>query len=207
MQEIWKRVYRNIFPLKKPFKNVEEGHVIIPAFKIDTIQYYQIHDVFNTFTMRAMDALSHYEKWQMRCSREFLIDHTKAVDAILRDPKKIDIIKIAELNSVLKERLEFALPTEQLIWNFLAVAFFDENESPYKYDDKYGQDKIARWKSKTNITDFFLQVKLHLNNIIPCPDFSKSDLEMLLPMIEKIDTKHLQKVISILSFKAQSNVS
>lgn len=197
--------WKDLFRKKQPFK-VEEGHIISPAFN-DGTQYYQINDVFNTFTMRAMDALSHYEKWQMRCSREFLIDHTKAIDQIIRNPKQIDVIKIAELNNILKERLEFALPTEELIWNLMAVAYFDKNESPYKYDDKYGQEKIARWKKKHNIIDFFLLVKPRLRDMIPCPDFSRKDLETLLPMIEKIDMKHFQKVTSILLSKAPSNGS
>lgn len=208
MRATFKAVWKNIFKPKvinsHPFK-VEEGVVIKEAFIKDGIKHYQVFDIFNSFTMRAMDALSIYEQWQMRCSREFLIDHTKAIDAILRDAKKIDIIKIAELNTILKERLEWALPTEEIIWEFMAVAYFDESESPYKYDNKYGKEKIARWKKNNTIADFFLSVPFR--DLIACPDFSKQDLETLLPMIQKIDAKHLQKVTSILSSNRQNNGS
>lgn len=202
LKELYRRIARRNDTI--PFK-VEEGHVVTKAFVADGIQYYQMHDVFNTFCSRAMDALSIYEEWQMRCSREFLKLHTKAIDDILRDPKKINIIDIAELNTKLKERLEWALPTEDIIWRFMAVAYFDEKESPYKYDNKYGEEKIKRWKKGRMIDDFFLSVPIR--DLIPLPDFSKTDLNLLLTMIEQLDLKHLEFLTSKLSLDQQSRDS
>jgi hypothetical protein len=201
---ILKKLYSRIVKRNDtiPFK-IDEGHSITKAFIADGVQYYQMHDVFNTFCARAMDALSIYEEWQMRCSRDFLKLHTKAIDDILRDPKKINIIDIAELNTKLKERLDWALPTEDIIWRFMAVAYFDESESPYKYDNKYGEEKIKRWKEGRTIEDFFLFVPIR--DLIPLPDFSKADLSLLLTMIEKLDAKHLEFLTSKLSLNQQSS--
>ncbi len=80
MQKTFKALWQRIFkrPDSPPFK-LEEGHVVVKAFIKDNIQYYQLHDLFNTFTQRGMDALSVYESWNMRCNRKFLIDHTMSL--------------------------------------------------------------------------------------------------------------------------------
>lgn len=202
LKTLWQSIFQKKQPNTPPFK-LEDGHVVSKSFYKDGVQYYQLHDLFNTFTQRGMDALSVYEQWNMRCDRDFLILHTKAVDDILRDPKKINVIDISELNSKLKERLEWAIPTEEIIWKFMSVAYFDANESPYKYDNKYCDEKIKRWKLNNSIEDFFLSVPL--KDLIPCPEYSKTDLEVLLTMVEKIDQKHLGLIIGKLSSNPQNN--
>jgi len=197
----WSRRFKNIFRKKEPF-TVEEGHVIIPAFVSGGIQYYQLKDIFNTFVARAMDAFSLYEQWDQRCTRTFLLGHTKAIDAIIREPKKIDIIDIAELNNKLKERLEWAIPSEELIYKFAAVAYFDRNESPYRYDEKYGEEKIARWKKDNNIDAFFL--KMPIKDSIPSIDMSSTDLKNYLNTLNKMSRNQYEKVISILSSSPQN---
>ena len=51
---------------------VDEGHVIVPAFESDGVQYFMMKDMFNSFAGRALDAMSIYDKWTMRTSPEFL---------------------------------------------------------------------------------------------------------------------------------------
>lgn len=196
--------------MKNPFKKepkshpakLEEGHVIVPAFHDGQEQCYMLKDMFNSFCARAMDALALYEQWGMRCTADFLKLHTQAVDAILRDPKKINVMDIGELNNKLKERLEFAIPTEEIIYKFASVAYFDKHESPYKYDNKYGEEKIKRWKQNKEIDGFFLHN--HIENILPLPNFSRQDFSLLLTTISKIDSKHLDLITGILSSSPQS---
>lgn len=196
-----KQRWRNIFQKKQPFK-IEEGHVITPAFISGGVQYYQLHDIFNSFCARAMDALALYENWQMRCTITFLQAHTTAIDAILRDPKKINIMDIGDLNSKLKERLQWAIPTEELIYKFAAVAYFDESESPYKYDNSYGEQKIKRWKKENEIDGFFLA--RHIRDLIPSPDLSEADFKTLSTIVQKIDKKHFELISGHLSSSPQS---
>lgn len=182
---------------------VEEGHVIKEAFKgKDGTQYYYIKDVFNTFASRALDALAIYEQWSMRCSSEYLKEHAKAVEIATNKGRLTDV---ARLNGNLIERLNFALPTEELIYQFAAVVYFDENESPYRYDPEYGKEKIARWKSDYTIEDFFF--KIPIKELIPFPKLSKQDLKTYLKVVEKINTTHLKQLSEVLSAATQNRDS
>jgi len=195
---ILKRLWKNICKAVKRKETfpISTGCVITEAFHDGTEQCYQLHDMFNTFTRRGMDALAVYEQWNMRCSREFLLQHTKAMNAVLTS-NPVSIVKIINLNNILIERLEWPLPTEEIIWQFMAVAYFDKHESPYKYDDKYGKEKIKRWKAKGKIEDFFLSAPL--GDLIPLPQYSKGDLQDYMSMIQKMDSKQLEMVTSLLS--------
>ena len=197
----YKQQLRSLFQKKKEFK-VEEGHVITPVFISGGVQYYQLHDIFNSFCARAMDALSVYEQWGMRCTKTFLEGHVEAVKAALSDPKRINIVDIVNLNNKIKERLDWAVPSEELIWKFAAVAYFDESESPYKYDNKYGEDKIARWKKNNDIDDFFLFGRI--KGMIPCTDISDEDLKTYLNTVNKMSKLNYDQVIGILSSNPQS---
>ena len=181
---------------KHPFK-VEEGHVIYPAFFSDGIQYYYIKDTFNTFAARALDALAIYEQWQMRCSREFLIAHVQAVNKTLSDPAKINIVNLVKLNSALAERLDFAIPSEDLVWQFAAVVFFDEKESPYRYDHQYGKEKIARWRKDMKVSDFFFRTPI--GELIPLPQLSEKDLATYSKVAGMMTQKHLKQALEVLS--------
>ena len=133
---------------------VDEGHVIVPAFIANGTQYYMLRDIFNSFAGRALDAMSIYDKWQMRVTPEFMSTWLNALESTVNG-NPIKITEIANLINMMRERLNYALPTESLIWELAAVAFFDENESPYKYDPEYAKDKIAIWKKDPGLPDFF----------------------------------------------------
>ena len=182
---------------------VEEGHVIKKAFKgEDGTQYYYIKDVFNTFASRALDALAIYEQWAMRCTSEYLRDHAKAVEIAANTGKLTDV---ARLNGNLIERLNFAIPTQELIYQFAAVVYFDENESPYRYDPEYGKEKIAKWKKDLSIEDFFF--KIPIKELIPFPKLSKQDLAIYSKIVEKINTTHLKQISDIISGVRQNKGS
>lgn len=167
----------------------EEGHVIEPAFISGGVQYYMMKDMFNTYCGRGLEALDVYEQWNMRCSRQHLIDFINGVDAILSKPT-IRIQDIVVLTRSLAERLNYALPTKEIIYKFAAVAFFDEKESPYHYDEEYGKEKIERWKKEMDIEAFFLTVPIKV--MIPLPDISAQDLEPYLKVVEMLDEKESQ---------------
>ena len=183
---------------QKQFK-VDEGHVIYKAFKSGGVQYYYIKDTFNTFAMRAMDALAIYEQWQMRCTSEYLRAYVEASDAALN---KGLLTEAASLNQRMKERLDFAIPTEDIIWNFAAVVYFDENESPYKYDHEYGKEKINKWRKDMQVTDFFSRQPIKA--LIPLPELSDKDLQGYSKMVNQISQVQLKQVLSQLSPEAQS---
>lgn len=194
----WRQL--NPFKKKQPFK-VEEGHVIEKAFVSGGVQYYRMVDIFNMYAMRALDALSVYEQWQMRCSLEYLQAHKEAMKKLLSDPKQINITEIVKLYTHLDERLMLALPTEDIIWNFAAVLYFDESESPYRYDPEYGKQKIARWRKDKKVADFFF-IK-PISELIPSPGLSGDGLESYLKMVNAECQKNLKQVLDIISPEAQ----
>lgn len=185
---------------------LEEGHVVHPAFVSNGVQYYYIKDAFNTFSHRALCALDVYEKFSMRCDRTYLEALEVAMNRILSNPATINIQELVELRMRLKERLDFALPPEFIIWELAAVVFFDENESPYKYDEAYAKEKIERWKKDyENINAFFLSTPI--KELIPSPDISKVDLQDHLNTIQKINEMQLERLSSLGLSKVQNKDS
>jgi len=172
---------------------VDEGHVIRPAFVSGGVQYYQMHDIFNSFAGRALDAMAIYEKWAMRTSPEFMTAWLTALENTI-NANPIKITEVADMINVMRERINFAIPTESIIWELAAVAFFDRNESPYRYDPEYAKDKIARWKEDEGLPAFFF--KTPLKDMVSFPDLSESGLETYLKAVEAVSGKQLEKVLS-----------
>lgn len=175
----------------------ENGVVISHAFTTESGEhYYYIKDVFNTFAQRAMEALSVYDKWEMRCTRDYLLDWMMAMDKVTTST--INFHEFYKLLGELKERINFAIPSEEIIYEFAAVAYFDKNESPYKYDPEYGKQKIARWKEDGNNAQYFF-FKTPIKDLIPLPDLSENDLQTYLKAINQMDQtqrEHLSTLIS-----------
>lgn len=130
----WKKLFKKEEPPKPKVWNLEEGHVIVPAFIDRGVQYYELKDVFNTFSKRALSAIQVYDEWDMRLNRQDLLDFILAFDNILRNPKEINLTAMVQVVGMLKERVNFPVPTEDMIYKLAAVRYFDENESPYMVD-------------------------------------------------------------------------
>ena len=175
---------------------VDEGHVIVPAFESDGVQYYMMKDMFNSFAGRALDAMSIYDKWTMRTSPEFLTNWLNGLENVI-NANPIKITEVAEMINLMRERLNFAVPTDEIIWELASVAFFDRNESPYRYDEAYAKEKIERWKKDSTLPAFFF--KTPLRDIVSLPDLSEIALENYLKTIQKVDKIHIGKVLSKLS--------
>lgn len=179
---------------------VEEGHVIIPAFESGGVQYWHFADHFNMYAMRAMAAIDIYEQFQMRCTREFLMAWGTAFENVLNGTQ-IKTSDLFDLWSKLKERLNFALPPEEMIWKLASVLYFDRNESPYTYDPVYCDMKIKRWKEAGDIESFFFASPL--KDLIPLPDSSEIDLKSYLRIVDKLDGLTFSKVSMLISSDQQ----
>jgi len=175
---------------------VDEGHVIVPAFQSNGVQYYMMKDIFNSFAGRALDAMAIYEKWSMRTTPEFMRDWLQALENTI-NANPIKITEVAEMLNLMRERINFALPTESIIWELASVAFFDRNESPYRYDEAYAKEKIDRWKEDIGLPAFFF--KTPLRDMVSLPDLSEDALKSYLKTIEEVDAIQLKKVLSKLS--------
>lgn len=180
----------------KPIWQIEEGHVIEPAFISSGVQYYRLKDYFNTFSMRGLMALQVYEEWNMRMQKEHLIQFIEAFDKVINDPKQIRIGDLVKMVNMLKDRIEWVIPTSDIIYKFASVAFFDKNESPYSYDPEYCKQKIERWKEAADVSDFF--IVMQLKDMLPLPTLSEQDLQICLQVLEQaseLEMENLQRII------------
>jgi hypothetical protein len=167
---------------------------IVEAFVLDGITYYTFDDIFNIPVERAFSAIDHYNEMQQRCTRDYLISHLDAQNEILSS-KKIDITKLAQLNLNLKERLEMIFDAD-LLYKLASVVYFDSSESPYKYDYKYGIEKIRRFK-KADVDAFFL--KTPIRNYLPFKDISADDLRTYIAVGNQVNLVHLKTLSQSLS--------
>jgi hypothetical protein len=189
---------------KKPkrdwFKEYPEVR-IIPAFTLSAkdgypeTTYFEFEDPMNLTSGRGFAASSYYRELSMGCTREFLLAHTKGIDTILRDSKKIDIIEVAKLNLQLQERLTMVIDS-LTPYKVASVIYFDETEDPYSYDYGYGMKKIERWK-KENVSSFFLQTPV--KNLIPSQLWSEESLESYMKVATELDRSQYQNILDVIS--------
>ncbi len=102
-----------------------------------------------------------------------------------------------EVREQMIERLNFVVPTSDIIWRLCSVVFFDETESPYRYDPEYAKTKIAKWKASGKIYDFFLS--LRINQLIPLPELSEEDLGLYLKVVNQVSQSQLDNLLSKLT--------
>lgn len=188
-------------PQKKDwFKDYPEVRIVY-AFTSGGVDYYEFEDP-NTLTQgRGFAALNYYKELSMSCTREFLIAHTEAVDKLIRDPRKIDIIEIAKLNLQLKERLEMAVDS-LTPYKIGAVIYFDETENPFSFDYNYAVKKIEKWKQE-NVADFFLRTPLR--NLIPSTLLSEETLESYMMVARELDKAQFQNILEVISQLSSTN--
>lgn len=174
---------------------IKTTHPVDYLFTLQGIKHYRYKDISKTNCQRMFAANDYYNELSMRCSREYLLEHTKAMDAILSD-KSIDIQKVAQLNLQLKERLDM-IHESDMIYKIASVIIFDVNENPYEYDFKYGQEKIERFKKKAQSDPMFL-IKL-FKITVGSPNMSDQDLLMYMEVGSKINQEHLEVISTIMS--------
>lgn len=175
--------------------SIKSEHPTDYLFTLDGLRHYRYKDISKTNCQRMFAANDYYNELSMRCSREYLLEHAKAMDVILSD-KSIDIQKISQLNLQLKERLDM-IHESDMIYKIASVIIFDTNENPYDYDFKYGQEKIKRFKKKAQSDPMFL---IRLFKItVGSPDMSDKDLLMYMEVGSKINQEHLEVISTIMS--------
>lgn len=173
--------------------NLEEGHIVKLAFEDRGVKYYELLDLWNTYSQRGLQALQVYEEWDMRLKKEDLQEFILGFETILRNQKQISIIEMVKLVEMLKERVNFPVPTEDIAYKFAALRYFDENESPYKVDPDYIATKIARWKEASSTVDHFFICQRHVD-MLPLPHLSEDVLKNCLTAVQKVSEFQLAHI-------------
>ncbi len=181
---------RNVFPTSE--------YVIEWKFAAGGVDYYGFADLNNLPYKRGLMALAIYNELDMRCSREYLLKHTKAVEDVLK-AQEIDIFKIKRLNEQMQQRLSLNTETD-LMYKVASVAFFDKKENPESYDAAYAEKKIQHWKKCGGVADFFLQQPLM--ELLPYCRNVDTDLDSFSILNEKLNEIH-SEYIRMLSSSSQ----
>ena len=164
----------------------KEMHRIEYAFTSGGRKYYRYEDITNLPYQRGRAALTAYNEVEMRCSREFLLEWTKKMDAVLHD-NPIDIFEINRLNGILKDRLSLTADLD-LCYKLAAIVYFDKTEKPEVYEPEYAAKKIERWKKDQSVADFFSQKPL--KELIPYLSNAIGDFDTFFQLNEELNQLH-----------------
>jgi hypothetical protein len=188
-----------MFPIFQPkFKQtmVDEKYRVIEAFSIGNEKYYMFDNQFEVPAGRQLAALAVAEELNMRCDKEYLELHTKAMNKILSNNKKINLKYIMMLNINLEERLRM-MPLSEHIYKVASVVFFDQHESVYSHDFEYAEKKIEKWKAAGGTLDFFSRTPL--KELLPSLNIAGGDTQTFSQVAKKIDEIHHRHLTDILS--------
>jgi hypothetical protein len=184
---------KELFKKKPKVWKLEEGHVVVPAFVDRGVQYYEIKDLFNTFSNRGLMALQVYEEWDMRLKKDDLLEFILSFEKVLNTPKELNVMNLVKIVTMLKERVQFPIATADIYYKMASVRYFDENESPYAYDPEYNKKKIERWQeASSDVDDFFIMQRQA--DMLPLPKLSKEDLPGYLATVKKLSDYQLQSI-------------
>lgn len=185
-------------PFRKRFRSrlLDGKYKVIEAFQLGGTTYYMFDQTAEVPTGRMLAALAVYNEMEMKVDKEYLELHTKAMEKLLSDPKKINVMYIAQLNLNLKERLEL-MPLPDFVYKLASVIFFDETESPYSWSYEYNKKKIEEWKASGDTLDFFLS-RLS-SELIPSLRPAAGNTKMFSQVAEQIAAIHQTDLTKILS--------
>lgn len=186
-----------MWPFKRKLKSymLEGQYRVVEAFSLNGETYYMFDDQFKLPSGRGLCALTIYEEFNMRTTREYLEAHVRATE-ILLNSNPIKLTAIAQINQNLKERLNLALFPDH-IYKLASVVFFDKSESPYNYDYAYNAKKIEKWKAAGGTLDFFL--KTPLKDLIPSLNLPAANSEHYFQTAQMVDDLHRKDLQSVLS--------
>jgi hypothetical protein len=193
-----KNIIRRLRRTKIKSHLLDGQYKIVEAFTWNGVRYMMFDDTFKVPTGRGLCALTIYEEFNMRCTREYLLSHVRATEVILNS-NPVKLTALAQINQNLKERLNLALFPDH-VYKLASVIFFDETESPYSYDYKYNNQKIEKWKASGGTLDFFMTTPL--KDLIPSLKLPESNAKMFFQVAEQIDSLHQEDLRDIISSKA-----
>lgn len=188
--------WRNLFRKRFRSRLLDGKYKVIEAFQLGGTTYYMFDQTAEVPTGRMLAALAIYSEMEMKVDKAYLELHTKAMEKLLSDPKKINVMYIAQLNLNLKERLEL-MPLPDFVYKLASVIFFDETESPYSYSFEYNKKKIEEWKKSGDTLDFFLS-RLS-SELIPSLKPATGNSKMFFQVAEQVAGIHLTDLTKILS--------
>lgn len=144
------------------------------AFNFKGKDYFCYSDPFKIPNQRGFVCLSYYEEFNMRMTKETLVQFLDAFEAEMNGSR--NVLDIAKLINAMRTRTEFIVSPDT-VYKLASVVFFTKEESTYNYDVVYNAKKIAEFK-KAPMLDFFL--RLPLGELIPFLKLSEENMRTYL---------------------------
>lgn len=176
-------------PKTHPFKMMKPDHVIEFVFELGGVKYYTLYDAFNAPCMRMQSAIGVVDEWQNRITNEMLKKFISGLkQSLIVKDEEVNLSEAYNLVSMMDERVNWTVPTSDVMIKMASILFFDENESPYEYDEAYCLEvKLARWK-KEKIDSFFLYG--HLRTPLGLPNISPDVLLGAMKVYDQMNALH-----------------
>lgn len=181
-----------LFVRKSSFPGID--YVIKEAFTVGGRTFYEMEDMINQPFERAVVCLRYYEELNQRVNREYLLEHTKAIEELCKliPGKELEIGRIRQINANLSDRLNWIIDTD-LAYKLASVVYFDADENPSKYDAKHNAEKIEFWKMHASAREFFFMQPLR--KLIPFLDGFEDNLETYIQVTDMLKNQYLEKVL------------
>jgi len=129
------------------------------AFTFKGVDYFTYTNMYSLPHERSFMAISVYEEFNMRMTKDVLENYLDAQDAIINS-NTVKLTDIVLLNQQLRDRLHWVIEPETIL-KLASVVYFTKEEDPTTYDIAYNLNKINGWKNhKSTMLSFFLQVPL-----------------------------------------------
>ena len=205
-----KSFIRNLL-YKQPNKLFKDAQmVIVDAFTLDGKRYFMPQSIDELPAERAMYFHLYYEEFRMRCDREYLEAHNKAVtnqcnkinELFNAESGKVNIPEVLKhlsniqmLTTQIDERLKYIIHPDHVL-KIASVVIFDENEHPAKYDVAYNQKKIELWKKKS-ICQQLLEIPFL--KLIAFTDDAKNNFQTYSEEMDRLTELNWEQVLSNLS--------
>lgn len=198
-----KKLFVKIFPfLFKTQWLVKPAHEVKPAFTHEGVEYFMFVNEQNMPAERAFAAMDIYEELNQRITREYLESY---FEAVLQATNKGDLVKVANMTTFAKQRLDHITNVE-ILYKLASVLYFTKEENCYSYDYEFNEKKIASWKKSKDIDAFFL--KTPISGFLPSFDGSNLNTQIYTLLQNKEMLKQLEHHLSILleSGKSQDTI-
>lgn len=168
-------------------------YVIKEAFTVAGRTFYEMEETINLPYERGVTCLRYYAEFNQRVDREYLLEHVKAIEELCKiiPGKELEIGKIRQINANLADRLNWIIDTD-LAYKLASVVYFDKDENPSRYDDKYNAEKIEFWKKNMSAREFFFMQPLR--RLIPFLEGFEENLEAYIQVTEMLKDQYLEKI-------------
>lgn len=180
-------------PIKEIFPNATG--IIVYAFTLNEVDYFEFEDYNNTPSDRAFNALSFFKELDMGCDGHYLDAHVQAGLDILNHPKEVRLTDLAKLFHQMQERRQYLQPIE-IAYKLCGVVFFDATEHPNHFEYNHCIQKAEKFK-EAPLDAFFLNPPI--KKLLPYIASLSKDLPEFYRIAEAINQKHIENISTMLS--------